>query len=184
MIKRPVDSADNLLFLSRRLEVRVFRPEDITATYLDALNANEIVGLTEARHQHWNIANATQYIENSNKLGESILFRVSLREVDKSIGNIRLFNFHEVHNRAELSFLFYDQEEWGKGYATEAIDTVVNYGFESLKLHRIHADYYELNSRSGRVFEKLGFEIEGIYRDHFFFDDMYIDSVRVGKIAK
>ena len=60
----------------------------------------------------------------------------------------------------------------------------MNYGFESLKLHRIHADYYELNPRSGRVFEKLGFEIEGIYRDHFFFDDMYIDSVRVGKIAK
>ena len=184
MIKRSIDFSDELLLLSKRLEIGVLSPDDITVTYLNALNEDEIVGLTEARHQHWNIANVKRYIDNSNKPGESILFQVSLKQIDKHIGNIRLFNFHEVHNRAELSFLFYDMEEWGKGYATEALDTVVNYAFESLKLHRIHADYYELNVRSARVFEKLGFEIEGTYRDHFLLDDMYIDSVRVGKIAK
>ena len=184
MIKRSVDFSDDLLLLSKRLEIKVFSSDDITDTYLNALNEDEIVGLTEARHQHWNIANVERYIENSNRPGESILFRVSLKKIDKPIGNIRLFNFHEVHNRAELSFLFYDMAEWGKGYATEALATVVNYAFESLKLHRIHADYYELNIQSGRVFEKLGFEIEGTYRDHFFLDDTYIDSVRVGKIAK
>jgi len=184
LIKRSIDFSDELLLLSERLEIGVLSPDDITVTYLNALNEDEIVGLTEARHQHWNIANVKRYIDNSNKPGESILFQVSLKQTDKHIGNIRLFNFHEVHNRAELSFLFYDMEEWGKGYATEALDTVVNYAFESLKLHRIHADYYELNVRSARVFEKLGFEIEGTYRDHFLLDDMYIDSVRVGKIAK
>lgn len=184
MIKRFVDFDNNLLLSSRRLTIRILRPDDITVTYLNALNENEIVGLTEARHQHWNIANVTQYIKNSNRPGESILFRISLKEVDKPIGNIRLFNFHELYNRAELSFLFYDKEEWGKGYATEALETVVNYAFKSLKLHRIYADYYELNARSGRVFEKLGFEMEGVFRDHFIIDDVYIDSVRVGKIAK
>ena len=184
MIKRPVDFNDDLLLLSKRLTIRVLRPEDITITYLNALNDDKIVGLTEARHQHWDITNVTRYIENSNMPTESILFRVSLKEIDHPIGNIRLFNFHEIHNRAELSFLFYDMEEWGKGYATEALDTVVKYAFKSLNLHRIHADYYEPNVPSGKIFEKLGFEIEGIYRDHFFSNDMYIDSIRVGKIAK
>ena len=90
---------------------------------------------------------------------------------------------HKIHCRAELSFIFYDQEEWGKGYATEALNSIVNFAFENMNLHRIHADYYENNLASSRVFEKLGFEIEGIYKQHFFLQSTYVNSIRVGRIA-
>ena len=46
-------------------------------------------------------------------------------------------------------------------------------------LRRISADYYETNYASKRVFEKLNFNIEGIYKDHFFYNGKYINSVRV-----
>ena len=84
--------------------------------------------------------------------------------------------------RAELSFLFYDSGEWGNGYATEAIGGVVECSFDILNLHRIYADYYEMNIASERVFSKLGFHIEGIYKDHFWLEDRFVDSIRVAKI--
>ena len=165
-----------------RLIVKIFHPNDITEKYLDALNQKDVIGLTEARHRNWNRESAVEFIENANKPDESILFGVFLKSNYKPIGNIRLFNFHKVHMRAELSFLFYDSGEWGNGYATEAIGGVVECSFDILNLHRIYADYYEMNIASERVFSKLGFHIEGIYKDHFWLEDRFVDSIRVAKI--
>lgn len=181
-MKKSFYLTNDFLIKTKRTDIRMFSPENITDNYLNALNQKKIIGLTEARHQHWDKETVVQFIENANKLGESILFGVFLKVNNKPIGNIRLFNFHEIHRRAELSFLFYDTKEWGKGYATEALDAVIEYAFQKMKLHRIHADYYEVNSASAKVFEKLGFQNEGIYRDHFWLSNRYVDSVRVGKI--
>ena len=181
-MKKSFYITNDFLIQTERIDIRMFSPENITENYLNALNQKEIIGLTEARHQHWDKETAMQFIENANKPGESILFGVFLNRNNKPVGNIRLFNFHEIHRRAELSFLFYDSDEWGKGYATEALKAVVEYAFKEMKLHRIHADYYEVNLASAKVFEKLGFQIEGNYGDHFWLSDSYVDSIRVGKI--
>jgi RimJ/RimL family protein N-acetyltransferase len=44
------------------------------------------------------------------------------------------------------------------------------------------ADYYAINTGSSKVFEKAGFSIEGVFKDHFMLDGKYIDSVRIAKI--
>ncbi len=183
MKKKSMNKNYNLLIQTKRLEIKIFSKENITEKYLKALNQNEIIGLTEARHQHWDKQKVIRFIENANKPGESMLFSVLLKEQKKLIGNIRLFNFHKIHKRAELSFLFYDIDERNKGFATEALDAVLIYAFEELMLHRVHADYYELNSSSAKVFKKLGFHVEGTYKDHFWLNERYVDSVRVGKIS-
>ena len=79
-------------------------------------------------------------------------------------------------------FFFYETSEWGKGYATEAIEAIINYAFDTLELHRIYADYYNTNIASEKVFSKLGFKIEGVYKDHFWLNDRFVDSIRVAKI--
>ena len=76
----------------------------------------------------------------------------------------------------------FDKSEWNKGYGTEALNCVCNYVFEDLNLHRVCADYYSNNEGSRRMFEKAGFKIEGIFKEHFLLDGKYVDSVRVAKI--
>jgi len=164
------------------LILREFTPLDITETYIKALNDHDIVGLTEARHKSWNSENIVEYIENSNKEEKSILIGIFLKPTDKPIGNIRLFNFHPVHKRCELGIMLYDRSEWGKGFGTEALNRVISYVFKDLKLHRIVADYYKPNIASSKIFKKAGFEIEGIFKDHFLLNGSYIDSVRIAKI--
>lgn len=165
------------------LLIRPFTLLDITDVYLNALNDNTIIGLTEARHKKWDIENVNHFII-SNNLENTLLLAVILKENNKPIGNIRLFNINNNnHNNAELSFLFYDRNEWGKGYATESLKIVLDYAFDTLQLHRIFADYYSTNIGSSKVFNKLDFKIEGVFIDHFKnVNNQYINSIRVAKL--
>jgi RimJ/RimL family protein N-acetyltransferase len=164
---------------TNRLLLSKFTKEAISETYLNALNDHTIMGMTEARHIVWDRNKAEKFIDNSNT-DDSILFSVIINESKKPIGNIRLFNIHKIHMRAELSLLFYDKTEWNKGYATESINAIINYAFETLKLHRIFADYYSTNQASSKIFNKAGFKIEGVFKDHFLTKEMgYVDSIRI-----
>lgn len=168
--------------VTERLLLRRFMVSDITQVYLEALNDPSIIGMTEARHKNWNKENASVFIESVNN-SSSILFGVFLKDSGKPIGNVRLFDIHSIHLRGELSLLFYDKSEWGNGFATEAVEAVVKYAFDLLKLHRITADYYANNIASSKVFKKAGFQIEGTFADHFNIGtNKYIDSIRVAKI--
>lgn len=59
---------------------------------------------------------------------------------------------------------YMDEAHNGKGYMTEAIELLVDYGFRTLMLHRIEAGVMPRNIRSMRVLEKAGFHREGIAR--------------------
>lgn len=157
---------------------------DITSGYINALNDKEVVRLTEARHQKWDEESVKQYVRESNVEGVSKLIGIFLKESGKHIGNIRLFNFSEKHKRAELSIMLWDKLQWSKGYGAESIMAACDYAFNELKLHKICADYYSVNTASAKMFQKAGFEIEGVFRDHFVLDGEYAGSVRIAKFNK
>lgn len=69
------------------------------------------------------------------------------------------------NKRAELGYSL-ARDHWGKGYATEAIERVVRWGFEDLGLNKIFAHADGGNRRSWRVMEKLGMSREGVFRNH------------------
>ncbi len=69
------------------------------------------------------------------------------------------------HAQPELGWALI-QAHWGRGYATEAAEAVIGFGFEALGLNKIHAAYFIKNPASARVIEKLGMTYEGHLREH------------------
>ena len=169
--------------VTQNLYLRPLSISDITPEYINALNDKEVVKLTEARHRKWDEDSVKRYIRESNVDGVSQLVGIFLRESDKHIGNIRLFNFSTKHKRAELGIMLFDKSQWSKGYGTEALRAITNYVFNELKLHKICADYYSVNVASSEMFKKAGFKIEGVFKEHFLLDGNYVDSVRVAKFS-
>ena len=55
-----------------------------------------------------------------------------------------------------------DEAHWGKGYMTEAVQAILNYGFNELQLSLITANCYPHNKRSQQVLERNGFIYEGV----------------------
>ncbi|GLP65685.1 MULTISPECIES: GNAT family protein [unclassified Streptomyces] len=65
----------------------------------------------------------------------------------------------------------------GRGLGTEATRLIVGYGFERLGLHRISLEAYGYNARALRVYEKVGFTVEGIRREVEFRHGEWVDEV-------
>ena len=104
---------------------------------------------------------------------------VTLKSTGQLIGNcgVRL-----AEEGAQVGDIGYElsPDHWGRGYATEAARAIMAFGFETLHLHRIWAECIAENTRSARVLEKLGMQLEGRLREHTFFKGRWWDLLRFG----
>lgn len=105
---------------------------------------------------------------NSNKVrqekDEKYSFGIFLSSTDELIGSISLSEI--LRGSLQSCFIGYtlDKPHNGKGYMTEAVRLLVDFGFKELKLHRIEAGVMPHNLGSIKVLEKAGFQKEGIAR--------------------
>ena len=108
--------------------------------------------------------------------GTGAEFGIQLKNGGELFGVVG-FDDRSVNNAsAELGFLL-EPRWWGKGYATEAANLVVWYGFKYLKLNRIYAHYRVSNPASGCVLAKLGMKQEGLMRQCVRKDKRFEDMV-------
>ncbi len=85
-------------------------------------------------------------------------------------------------SRAELGY-WVGKPYWGKGYATEASEALIRYGFKEMQLNKICATHMTRNPASGRVMQKIGMEQEGILKQHALKWDQFVDMVAYGLLA-
>ena len=95
---------------------------------------------------------------------EALNFAIIRRTDKKLIGEIEL-RLDRENESGELGY-WIGKPYWNCGYATEAARAVVAYGFEVLKLNRVHAKHFKRNAASRRVLEKIGMCYEGCLRQH------------------
>lgn len=105
-----------------------------------------------------------------------VRFAVLLKADEQLIGEcgINMPNFN--HYEGEIVYRF-AKIHWGKGYASEVVSRMLNFGFEELKLHRVEALCDVRNAASIRVLEKSGMTREGCMREHRFVKGNWRNSV-------
>ena len=121
------------------------------------------------------IANHLTEIES----GRVLWWVAALSPRGPAIGECDISDIDLHHRRGEIGFLF-RREAWGKGYAREAMERVVRYGFSELGLERLAARFHAGNEASRKLLEKLGFAYEGTLRGHVLRDGMRRDCVLYG----
>jgi RimJ/RimL family protein N-acetyltransferase len=80
------------------------------------------------------------------------------------MGHIEFFKTVNYLDEVELSYQIYAPEQRGKGVATEAVQLLVRYLFESKRFNRIRLVIHPDNAASRRLAEKCGFRHEGTAR--------------------
>lgn len=93
----------------------------------------------------------------------------------KLVGDMSFLNFDPHERSAEIGIFIGDKSAWDKGFGTEAMQLMVNYGFANLNLNRIYLRVFETNPRGMRCYENAGFQHEGRQRQAHFQDGKYID---------
>lgn len=92
----------------------------------------------------------------------------------KVIGSIDLFNISNQDKKAETGYVL-NKEYWNRGYTTEALKRVLQYGFCELGLVRIYAQCIISNIASESVMKKSGMLFEGIEKKSAYIKGKYYD---------
>ncbi|SIT03463.1 Protein N-acetyltransferase, RimJ/RimL family [Chryseobacterium ureilyticum] len=150
---------NNLILESERLTLRAFKESDIH-------NVHEMLQKPESTvfnpSSYSNDKNETQKLINTWKseaeAGENrkkFTFLIETNRDHTFVGIIGIDIIKPHYKNAETWYKL-SPEIWGKGYATEALEKIIQFGFEELKLHRIEAGCAIDNIASYKVMEKSG----------------------------
>jgi len=149
---------------SSRLYLRKLTPQDATERYAAWLNDPLVNQYLEIRYATHSVKSCREFITAMNEGASNHLFGIFLNEGDLHIGNIKLGFIDPRYAHGQLSLFIGERNAWGKGYATEAIQSLTRYGFDALALERIEAGCYESNLASLRAFLKANYQVEGFLR--------------------
>jgi [ribosomal protein S5]-alanine N-acetyltransferase len=150
---------DPILLETERLILRMFTPADLEDLHRQ-LSDPEVMRYypkvsSREDSEKWLQGILKDY--QSNGYG---MLAVCLRDTGEYIGQAgvmrRLIDGCEHHY---LSYLLC-KESWGHGYATEAVQRILDYGFQTLDIHKVEALIRPDNARSIRLAEKLGMQHE------------------------
>lgn len=165
-----------------RLVLRPVQEGDVADIY--AIYSDETALEHFAREPLPDLAAAREMFENNLAFDDdkaAQFWAICLAESDRMIGTFTLFHISETNRRAEVGYIL-NREFWGKGYASEALNCMIDYCFETLEFGRLEADVDPANAGSLRLLERNGFEREGYFRKRWFVRGKWYDSVMFGLI--
>lgn len=106
------------------------------------------------------------------------------RGASRLVGTCCLVDIDAVGRKAELRVRLGDPASWGGGLGTEACALLVQHGFSELNLERIWLRVFDHNARALRLYEKLGFVVEGRLRRHDVVGGERRDTVILGLLRE
>lgn len=121
-----------------------------------------------------NLENERKYLQENNA---PYSFSIVTLKEDKMIGTISLENVDSVHRCATLGIFIGDKDYHEKGIGTEAINLLVEFGFNYLNLHCINLQAFNFNKRALNCYKKCGFKETGRVRENRYINGKYYDSI-------
>ncbi|KAH8916032.1 acyl-CoA N-acyltransferase, partial [Atractiella rhizophila] len=83
-----------------------------------------------------------------------------------------------IHRTAEFSIVLGKRHQ-SKGYGKEAVGWFVDQGFRACNLHRIECGVLGYNVAAIKLYESLGFSVEGRQRDKFWMQGQWVDRIQM-----
>jgi ribosomal-protein-alanine N-acetyltransferase len=164
-----------------RLRLRRLMTRDANDVYEYASDSNVSKYVTWEHHR--SVADSLHFIRmvlNSYSRGEPTSWGIVYKEDRKLIGTGGYHWWQIESARAEIGYAIYSRY-WNMGIMTEALQAMIEFGFEKMLLNRIEARCYIKNTASERVLQKCGMKYEGIMRESLYvkgeFQDLKLYSI-------
>lgn len=86
-------------------------------------------------------------------------------------------------NRVAWLAVALSPDYWGQGLGYEAMRLMLGYAFRELALHRVQLTVFADNTPALRLYERVGFRREGVYREYLLRDGQRVDMLLMGLLA-
>lgn len=162
---------------SARLIYKPVVPQHATAEYISWLNDAEVNKYLEVKKEN-TLNELEEYIQNT--VDKKIFFwAIHLKKNGKHIGNIKIDPINKKHGTGEYGIMIGDKTEWGKGFAKEASYAIIDFCFNKMNLRKMTLGVVEENIPAVKLYEKMGFSIEGNYKKHAMYNGVYSNILRM-----
>ena len=121
-----------------------------------------------------------QWLEERHKAKDGFLFAIRSLENDDLLGYLEMDGILWTHQTSWISIAIGDPELWGKGYGQEGMELALGFAFRELNLYRVQLSVFSYNERAIRLYEKLGFQREGVFREFLHRDGARHDMILYG----
>lgn len=164
---------------TERLLLRRTRESDAEELFQGFINQEEFLYYAQKKEQTQEEVKAS-LIGMSERYADDCYYNwlITLRDGGKIVGQI-ILQVNERNDSVEFSYAV-DNRYTGRGYMTEALETVKEFALEELEVTRFQGGCCVENAASRRVMEKCGLECEGILRKYLTLrdgaHDMYMFS--------
>lgn len=124
---------------------------------------------TDEMHRHW--------METKIAGGEVVQYIIEDANLRKPVGSVYFRDISDQNHCAEFGIFIGDSNARGRGIGTEATQMYLDFGFNTLGLHRISLRLLASNQIAYKCYAKVGFRFEGCSRDKIFLDEKYHDVI-------
>lgn len=171
------------MFRGKLTELKAIARENLP-TYLRWFQDGEISALVSSTAAVPVTAEAEEeWFKAANVPGSTYTFAIHSLADDRLIGNCRIGPVDPRNRSARVGIVIGEREYLGRGYGTDAMRLLLQFGFDELNLHRIELRVHAYNERAIRSYRKLGFVEEGCSRSALFRGGRYWDVLHMSMLA-
>jgi [ribosomal protein S5]-alanine N-acetyltransferase len=183
-------SSHHKIFLIFMIQFSPFPLLESERLIFRALNINDASGIQELRGNPKTmeyiprplVTNSNEALEHIKMIqdkidtNEGINWAITEKGNDSFIGLIGHYRIKPEHFRCEIGYMLLPEYQ-NKGYISEAIKIVLDYGFNTMQMHSIEAIIDPRNLASEKVLLKNGFVKEAHILENECYNGSFIDTV-------
>ncbi len=156
-----------------KIKLRALTISDLEKTF-NWHNQDDIVDLYSGHPFPVNIEMEKRWYEKilTSNIPTTI-FGIECIEAGLLVGITILKEINLINRSAEFAIYIGDSQYRGKGYAKEATQETLRFGFHKLGLNRIYLKVLEQNESAIKLYENVGFVLEGKLRNSIFKNNSY-----------
>jgi diamine N-acetyltransferase len=155
------------------IKIRSHQEKDIPyrVKWLNNSNVNKFIG--DELGQKTNLKKEKEWFSNYKKAKNKKFFTIC--DDTKPIGFVGLSNISKHNKNTDLFIAIGEDEYRGKGIGKIAMNWIIDYGFNKLKLHKINLGVIKNNIPAVNLYKSLGFIVEGDMKDEVFYNGHFYD---------
>jgi [ribosomal protein S5]-alanine N-acetyltransferase len=164
-----------------QISLFLLEPDHVTEDYVSWLNDPLVNQYLECRFCSHTIASTRKFVQEMLDSPDYLFLGIRSHKLDRHIGNIKIGPIDKNHRLSPVGIMIGEQKAWRQGIGGSAINMILEIARNQLLLRKITAGCYVSNVGSQRTFEKSGFTIDGVFKQHYLLNGEPEDLILMGR---